>query len=345
MATILVGAYLKNNPMSGLLSGVLMMGAGVVDQSLFGPQTKAQKMDSTQLQDSSYGNMIPILFGMARTTCNIIFATDFIPHKHKQRSGKGGGGTSTYYTYTISAAAALCKGPIAGIRRIWLDGAVYTLSSGLNLKIKGTNIFIKEGNTADALKMVNGSTYTFRKNSDTSKTVSCRVYLGTEDQMPDSYIESKNGGVGTTPAYRGLAYVVFQDLDLTDFGGRLPQMQFEVISENIALPVIYSNQTIEGQTFTDQDLSFSFFDNATVKHCIFDNCRLDSSSWNSAYLENCNFDTSIIRNADFEKSTVKSCSFAGTDARGSNFIDANVTDSNFDGADLRGASFDSGDSS
>ncbi len=55
-----------------------------------------------------------------------------------------------------------------------------------------------------------------------------RVYRGTEDQFPDSKIEAIEGA-GVVPAYRGLAYVVIEDLDLSRFGNRVPQFSFEVI--------------------------------------------------------------------------------------------------------------------
>ncbi|MCB1376325.1 MAG: hypothetical protein KDJ78_19510, partial [Rhodobacteraceae bacterium] len=35
-------------------------------------------------------------------------------------------------------------------------------------------------------------------------------------------------GVEASPAYRGTAYVVFEDLPLNDYGNRLPQLSFEV---------------------------------------------------------------------------------------------------------------------
>ena len=60
------------------------------------------------------------------------------------------------------------------------------------------------------------------------KKVNARVYKGTETQMPDSLITSKMGA-GNAPAYRGVAYVVFQNLEVTDFGNRIPQLSFEVI--------------------------------------------------------------------------------------------------------------------
>ncbi|AWD20414.1 baseplate multidomain protein megatron [Fuscovulum blasticum] len=59
-------------------------------------------------------------------------------------------------------------------------------------------------------------------------TLSYRVYRGTEDQLPDSKIEAIEGA-GQAPAYRGLAYVVFEDLDLTPYGSRIPQFTFEVV--------------------------------------------------------------------------------------------------------------------
>lgn len=54
-----------------------------------------------------------------------------------------------------------------------------------------------------------------------------RVYKGTQDQLPDLAIEAIEGA-GHTPAYRGIAYVVFADLFLGQFGDRVPQFNFEV---------------------------------------------------------------------------------------------------------------------
>jgi hypothetical protein len=53
------------------------------------------------------------------------------------------------------------------------------------------------------------------------------TYLGTSDQMPDPTIESWEG-VGEVPAFRGTAYVVFKRLLLTDFGNRVPALEFLV---------------------------------------------------------------------------------------------------------------------
>jgi hypothetical protein len=52
-----------------------------------------------------------------------------------------------------------------------------------------------------------------------------RVHRGTEDQLPDPLIAAIEGDA---PAYRGVAYVVFEDLPLEPFGNRPPQLSFEV---------------------------------------------------------------------------------------------------------------------
>jgi len=60
------------------------------------------------------------------------------------------------------------------------------------------------------------------------ETLGLRVYPGSEDQLPDPAIAAVEGA-GNTPAYRGIAYVVIEDLDLTPFGNRVPQFTFEVL--------------------------------------------------------------------------------------------------------------------
>lgn len=55
--------------------------------------------------------------------------------------------------------------------------------------------------------------------------ITMRVHRGTENQTPDPLIEAVEGDA---PAYRGTAYVVFEDLPLWPFGNRPPQLAFEV---------------------------------------------------------------------------------------------------------------------
>ena len=56
--------------------------------------------------------------------------------------------------------------------------------------------------------------------------VSWRLHRGTEDQGPDPLIEAVEGWA---PAYKGLAYLVFEDLPVARYGNRMPQLSVEVM--------------------------------------------------------------------------------------------------------------------
>lgn len=60
------------------------------------------------------------------------------------------------------------------------------------------------------------------------RSLAWRLYPGSEEQLPDPKIEAVEGS-GKAPSYRGLAYVVIEDLALARFGNRVPQFSFEVI--------------------------------------------------------------------------------------------------------------------
>ncbi len=67
-----------------------------------------------------------------------------------------------------------------------------------------------------------------------------RIYTGSDSQMPDPKIETVEGA-GQAPAYRGIAYVVLEDLDLGRFGNRVPQFSFEVVRQaqgTLAAPIL-----------------------------------------------------------------------------------------------------------
>ena len=58
--------------------------------------------------------------------------------------------------------------------------------------------------------------------------VAWRLHTGSEDQAADPLIEAIEGAEAT-PAYRGLAYIVFEDLPLERFGNSIPQLSFEIV--------------------------------------------------------------------------------------------------------------------
>ena len=76
--------------------------------------------------------------------------------------------------------------------------------------------------------------------------ISARFYRGTETRVADSLIEAKQG---EAPAYRGLCYLVFERLPLTEFGNRIPNITVELCRVVGELePLIRSVTVIPGAT-------------------------------------------------------------------------------------------------
>lgn len=80
-------------------------------------------------------------------------------------------------------------------------------------------------------------------NEISPRDLNLRVYVGDETQLPDPLIDAIEGA-GIAPAYRGLAYVVIEDLELSPFGNRVPQFNFEVLRPAQG-PEVPSGTTLE----------------------------------------------------------------------------------------------------
>jgi hypothetical protein len=180
----------------GPLGASLGWSVGSALGTILDPQkTEGPRLNDLKVQASQYGQPIPIPYGRVRVAGNVIFATDLHEHSHTSSVGKGGPQV-TEYTYTCSFAVLICVGPIVAVPRIWADG-----------------------------RLVHD---TFNYASQTS--FPHKLYLGTETQLPDPTMEAELG-VGNVPAHRGYAYIVFDELDLTDYGNRIPNLEFEVMTE------------------------------------------------------------------------------------------------------------------
>jgi hypothetical protein len=89
---------------------------------------KPNLLSALRVQTSSYGQVVPILYGQNRIAARLIWAGDFTPIPHTSTSkvgGKGlgsGGGNAivnTTYTYQTAVAMGLCQGPIQNIHNVW----------------------------------------------------------------------------------------------------------------------------------------------------------------------------------------------------------------------------------
>lgn len=167
-----------------------------------GQDTQGPRLNDLSVQSSTYGSMVPVVYGTYLVNGNVIFCPRINEVVNTEEVGGKGGpsATSTTYTYNCDIAISLCDNQIAGIRKIFSSGKlIYDQSSG-----------------ADLATVVASST----------RSVSFKLYLGGETQLPDPTLEAELG-VGNVPAYRGVAYVVFTGLDCPN--GQIPQLSFELM--------------------------------------------------------------------------------------------------------------------
>lgn len=183
------------------------------------PGIEGPRLNDLQVQSATYGIGIPLVYGTARMAGNIIWAQDIKETAHESGGGgKGGafakGGPSvTTYTYSITLAIGLCRGPITGVRRIWANNELlFDFSQPAAVPENALKAELSELNNDNEFLQ--------------SRT---RLYRGTETQLPDHAIQAIEGAANT-PAYRGLAYMVFENLQLTtEFHNVPPNLEFEVV--------------------------------------------------------------------------------------------------------------------
>jgi hypothetical protein len=198
MATLVLTTVgsLVAGPIGGAIGAVL---GNQADRALLKPKGRqGPRLGDLSVQTSAYGVRIPRLFGMMRVAGTVIWATDLREDRHRSGGGKSGPAT-TSYSYSASFAVALSARPIQRVGRIWADGKLLRGAAG-----------------------------------DWKSETAFRLYRGDETQAVDPLIASAEG-IGATPAHRGLAYAVFEEMQLADFGNRIPSLTFEVEAD--AAPV------------------------------------------------------------------------------------------------------------
>src|SRR5690606_28876725 len=110
---------------SAIGSAVGAMAGYAVDRSLIESTRRIEGPRLSTMRPFTAEESAPIarVYGTARVSGNIIWATRFEESRHSERQGgKGSGPKVTTYSYFANAAFALCEGEIACVRRIWADG-------------------------------------------------------------------------------------------------------------------------------------------------------------------------------------------------------------------------------
>lgn len=200
MATLVFSALgtVFGGPLGGAIGALI---GRQVDSAIIGsPSREGPRLKELAASTSSYGAPLPRVFGRMRIGGSIIWATDLVEHRQTQGGGKGRPSV-TSYSYSASFAVALSSRSLLGIGRIWADGNLLRGAAG-DLKTGGT----------------------------------LRFHDGRGDQSPDPLLAAAETTL-PGPAYRGLAYVVFEDLQLGYFGNRIPALTFEVFADDTPVGV------------------------------------------------------------------------------------------------------------
>lgn len=195
MATIVLGAL--GRAVGGPLGGIVgTLAGGFVDRAVFagGRARDVGRLANPVVQSSAYGEAMPFVYGRMRVAGNVIWSSGIDERVDASGGGKGGPATNQY-RYSASFAVGLAAREITGIGRVWADGRLIRDASGV-----------------------------------WSLPVQMRMHSGSERQAADPLLVAAEGP-GMAPAYRGLAYVVFEDLALADFGNRIPNLSFELIAD------------------------------------------------------------------------------------------------------------------
>ncbi|MEH3108091.1 MAG: phage tail protein [Sphingomonas fennica] len=200
MATLVLTGVGKalGGPIGGAVGALI---GGGIDRRLFGErQTRGPRLADLKVQTSAYGTTIPRLYGTLRVAGTVIWAADLIETRTTSGGGKSGPRTQSF-AYAASFAVALSARPIVRVGRIWADGRLLRGAAG-----------------------------------DWKAETGFRLHLGDADQPADPLIAAVEG-MAAAPAHRGIAYAVFERLQLADFGNRIPSLSFEVVADEAAVTV------------------------------------------------------------------------------------------------------------
>jgi len=252
-----------------------------------GPNVEGPRLGDTDVQASTVGKIIPENYGTTRSTGNVFWSGGLkeIKTVEKQGGGKGGGGgggTSTTYSYYASFAIAFGKGPAEAVRKIWADGKlIYDGTSSVDDKKnnkynfrfrRGVNNPEINSGTIDPLiaesinRRLQGIADVNEGNQPQSEFTTMNELIGqlsgesdARSQLYASYLTTLRddvvAGGGTpydyqfTPSYKEVAYIVFDDVPLEDFGNRIPNISAEIVWQTDQ--TVNPNDTIDQTAFAE----------------------------------------------------------------------------------------------
>ena len=201
-----------------IIGAVVQVGLSLALQALNKPEDQTVEegqINEARITVATMGSPIMWGFGRIRVGGNLIWSGPITEVKTERESGgKGfGGGTTNHvsYSYFGNFAVAVGKGTGTALRKVWFDKTIwYDAAPG----------------EAIATNTTAGSSRSIK-----NEEASVRFYSGNETQEPDPLMVSFD--TDFVPAYRGICYVVFGNVPLTEHGNRIPQIEIEASYSDI----------------------------------------------------------------------------------------------------------------
>lgn len=176
-----------------------------------------QGANALSFTTSAYGIMLPLVFGSDKLTGNVIWSSDPELFSFLQ-------GDAIVQYWRVNFALAICEGSINNILRLWIGERLIvdnTVSVDANNVVQpGADGFIL-GTQID----LTTEDSPLRTLSTDDRSTKITVFDGTEYQIPLGIMQDTEG-VGLVPAYRGTAYVLFENFLIID--GAIPNIYVEV---------------------------------------------------------------------------------------------------------------------
>lgn len=200
-ALTIVGSAVQGFIVGGWYGAAIGAGAGIASV-LLEPKIRAPGVSEAPSQTSRDGVPIPIVWGLHFVHGNIIQKNPEVIVTSSESQGKGGGTKVEKNQRFRTFAIGIAEGPIASIVRIWENGKL-----------------VYDTRPVPAIPAAETAEY----------AAGITIYFGDMAQLPDPELES-HWTAAETPAYRGLCYIVWNNKDLTETGGAIPQFGFEINS-------------------------------------------------------------------------------------------------------------------
>lgn len=151
--------------------------------------SEGASLEASQLTSSTEGNPINRVWGTQRLGGEVIWTTRFLETVTKTRQSSGKGAGGSQTTTEYTYSVSFAIALCEGETTL---GKIYADGSEMDLS-----------------------------------AVTYRFYGGSETQVPDSKIQAVEGAENV-PAFRGVSYLVFEDLQIGSYGNRIPNITAEI---------------------------------------------------------------------------------------------------------------------